>query len=239
MLQELRTPMTSIVGYVELMLNESAGILGEMQRKFLQRVSANITRLEAMIDDLIRVTFLDAGRFTLARQQVNVIEVIEDALTSASNQLREKGLIVRMKLNDDLPPVLGDKDAITQIVGQLLTNAYLASPPGKELTVIAQYAPHMNGTSANGDHDPDALYVAIEDQGGGIAPEDAPRVFARKYRAENPLIQGLGDTGVGLAVAKALIEAHGGALWLDTTPGRGSTFSFTLPFDAVNGAIAE
>jgi len=239
MLQELRTPMTSIVGYVELMLNESAGILGEMQRKFLQRVSANITRLEAMIDDLIRVTFLDAGRFTLARQQVNVIEVIEDALTSASNQLREKGLIVRMKLNDDLPPVLGDKDAITQIVGQLLTNAYLASPPGKELTVIAQYAPHMNGTSANDDHESDALYIAIEDQGGGIAPEDAPRVFARKYRAENPLIQGLGDTGVGLAVAKALIEAHGGALWLDTTPGRGSTFSFTLPFDAVNGAIAE
>lgn len=241
MLQELRTPMTSIVGYVELMLNESAGILGEMQRKFLQRVSANITRLEGMIDDLIRVTFLDAGRLTLVRQDVDVIEVIEDALTSASNQLREKGLILRMKLDDGLPSVRGDKDAITQIIGQLLTNAYLASPPGKELTVIAQYAPAvMNGAaSANGDDEHEALYVSIEDQGGGIAPEDAPRVFARKYRAENPLVQGLGDTGVGLAVAKALIEAHGGSLWLDTTPGRGSIFSFTIPFDVVNDSSVE
>ncbi|MDX2162523.1 MAG: ATP-binding protein [bacterium] len=236
MLQELRTPMTSIVGYVELMLNESAGILGEMQRKFLQRVSANITRLTSMIDDLIRVTFLDAGRFTLARQNVNVIDVIDDALTAAANQLREKGLTVTLNLDDDLPLVRGDHDAINQIVGQLLTNAYLASPPGKDISVIAQrYQPNIAGRNGTAN----AVYISVEDQGGGISPEEQSRVFARKYRAENPLIQGLGDTGVGLAVAKALIEAHGGVIWLDTRPGYGSTFNFTLPIASPNGASAE
>lgn len=211
MLQELRTPMTSIVGYVELMLNKSAGILGEMQRKFLQRVSANITRLTSMIDNLIRVTFLDAGRFTLSHQPVDVIEVIENSLTSAANQLREKGLTVTLNLEDDLPPVIGNRHSISQIVGQLLTNAYLASPQsryhgdGKALcTVSFDVFPKWRGLNA--------VFVSIEDQGEGISAEDQSRVLARKYRA-NPLIQGLGDTGVGLAVARALIEAHGGSIW--------------------------
>src|SRR5690606_33827759 len=78
----------------------------------------------------------------------------------------------------------------------------------------------------------DSLYVAIEDRGGGIADEDHARVFARKYKADNPLIAGLGDTGVGLSIAKALVEAHGGKLWLETRPGVGSVFSFALPLNS-------
>ncbi len=231
MLQELRTPMTSIVGYVELMLNESAGILGEMQRRFLQRVSANITRLTSMIDDLIRVTFLDAGSVTLAQRPVDVVEVIEDALTAASNQLREKALTVNLSLDDDLPPVRGDREAISQIIGELLTNAYLASPPGKTISVTAKrYQPTPSARSENGKH-AQSVFISIADNGGGIPLEEQTRVFARKYRAENPLIQGLGDTGVGLSVAKALVEAHSGSIWLDTKPGVGSTFYVTLPFD--------
>ena len=239
MLQELRTPMTSIVGYVELMLNESAGILGEMQRRFLQRVSANITRLTSMIDDLIRVTFLDAGSVALAQNPVDVVEVIEDALTAAANQLREKALTVNLSLDDDLPPVRGDRDAISQIIGELLTNAYLASPPGKTITVTAKpYQPTPMARTQNG-KGAHSIFISIADNGGGIPPEDQTRVFARKYRAENPLIQGLGDTGVGLSVAKALVEAHSGSIWLDTKPGVGSTFNITLPFDEQVGDDVE
>ncbi len=80
------------------------------------------------------------------------------------------------------------------------------------------------------------MFVSIEDRGGGIASEDQARVFARKYKAENPLIQGLGDTGVGLAIAKALVEAHGGEIWLETQPGVGSAFNFTLPLEADTGS---
>src|SRR5690606_10484375 len=138
MVQELRTPMTSIIGYVDLLLSESAGILGEMQRKFLQRVSANVTRLAAMFEDLINVTMLDTGQFTLAHQPVDVVEAIEDAITNAATQLREKGLGVHLNLDDEIPALRGDPDAINQIIGQLLTNAYLVSPPGSEIYISAQ-----------------------------------------------------------------------------------------------------
>lgn len=228
MVQELRTPMTSIVGYVDLMLNESAGILGEMQRKFLQRVSANITRLASMLEDLTRISFLDAGRFSLTPEPLDVVELIEDAITGASNQLREKGLTVHLNLDDGIPPLRADRDAISQIVGQLLTNAYLVSPPGTGIYVTAQRRPARNGR-----YGAENVFVSIEDRGGGIGDEDQVRVFARKYKAENPLIQGLGDTGVGLAIAKALVEVHGGEIWLETRPGIGSIFSFTLPLEIV------
>ncbi|MEP7290887.1 MAG: ATP-binding protein [Chloroflexota bacterium] len=227
MVQELRTPMTSIVGYVDLMLNESAGILGEMQRKFLQRVSANITRLTSMLEDLTRISFLDAGRFTLSPEPVDVVGLIEDAITTASSQLREKGLTVHLNLDDGIPPVRADRDSIGQIVGQLLTNAYLASPPGSAIYISAERKP------AKGNKFGEVMTVSIEDRGGGISPDDQMRVFARKYKAENPLIQGLGDTGVGLAIAKALVEAHGGEIWLDTRAGVGSVFHFTLPLELV------
>ncbi len=226
MVQELRTPMTSIVGYVDLMLNESAGILGEMQRKFLQRVSANITRLTSMLEDLTQITFLDAGRFTLEPESVDVVGLIEDAITIASSQLREKGLTVHLNIDDDIPPVRADRDAMTQIIGQLLTNAYLASPPGSAIYVTARREVGKNGHSGQ-----QMMFISIEDRGGGIAPDDQARVFARKYKAENPLIQGLGDTGVGLAIAKALVEVHGGEIWLASEQGVGSAFNFTLPLE--------
>ncbi|MFN8452824.1 MAG: ATP-binding protein, partial [Anaerolineae bacterium] len=226
MVQELRTPMTSIVGYVDLMLNESAGILGEMQRKFLQRVSANVTRLASMVEDLAHITFLDAGQFDLVPESVDVVGLIEDAITGASNQLREKGLTVHLNLDDEIPPVHADRDAISQIVGQLLTNAYLASPPGSAIYVTAR-----RQTVENGRAPAEEMFISIEDRGGGISPEDQVRVFARKYKAENPLIQGLGDTGVGLAIARALVEAHGGTIWLESHQGTGSAFNFTLPLE--------
>lgn len=236
MVQDVRTPMTSIVGYVDLLLGESAGILGEMQRKFLQRISTNVQRLTSMLDDLIHVAFLDAGRFTLTPAPVNVTELIEDAIDGAMNALREKELSLHLHLQEDAPEIMADRDALSQVVGHLLTNAYLVSPPGADLYISAHHGT-VNAQAADGSVTPlQAAVVAFEDRGGGIALEDQPRVFARKYKAENPLIQGLGDTGVGLAIARALVEAHGGEVWLDTREGIGSTFTFFIPAQPVLAA---
>ncbi|HYO88136.1 MAG TPA: ATP-binding protein [Candidatus Limnocylindrales bacterium] len=233
MVQDVRTPMTSIVGYVDLLLGESAGILGEMQRKFLQRISTNVQRLTSMLDDLIHVAFLDAGRFTLSPNPLDVTELIEDAIDSAMNALREKGLSLHLNLQENVPEILADRDAISQIVGHLLTNAYLVSPPGADLYISARQD-MVNAQVEEGRVEPlPALIVSFEDRGGGIALEDQPRVFARKYKAENPLIQGLGDTGVGLAIARALVEAHGGEIWLESREGIGSTFTFYIPAQPV------
>jgi signal transduction histidine kinase len=226
--------MTSISGYIDLLLGESAGILGEMQRKFLQRVSANVTRLAAMLDDLVRITALDTGQFSLTPEPIDILAVIEDAITNASNQFREKGLTVHLELDDQMPMLRADRDAVNQIVGQLLTNAYLASPAESEIYIVARREDiRLSGSGSDGLTA--SLFVSVEDRGGGIAAEDEPRVFARKYKAENPLILGLGDTGVGLSIAKALVETQGGRLWLETREGAGSIFKFALPLDVEPG----
>ncbi len=228
LVQEFRTPMTSIMGYVDLLLSESAGILGEMQRKFLLRVETNVSRLEAMLNDLIKLTELDTGSYVFKPAPIDVTTMIEDTITHFSNQLREKDIVINLKLQEDIPPVSVDRDALHQTLGQLLTNAYLVSPPGAEITLTA----FTQQAKLNGETEQDCLFVSIEDQGGGISPDDEQRVFARKYKAENPLIQGLGDTGVGLSIAKALIEAQGGRLWLETKEHIGSKFAFLLPIEA-------
>ena len=228
LVQELRTPMTSISGYIDLLLSESAGILGEMQRKFLQRVGANISRLDNMIDSLIHVTHLDTGNYRLEPQPIDFVHLIEESITNASLQFREKGLAVTLDLDDGIPSLPADEDAMKQVVGQLLTNAYLITPPDGEIYVTVVRREVEFPDSETSRH---CVYVAVQDSGGGISADDVPRVFARKYKADNPLIEGLGDTGVGMSIAKALIEAHEGLLWVETKEGVGSVFAFAVPLD--------
>ncbi len=233
MVQELRTPMTSLVGYIDLLLDEAAGILGEMQRKFLQRVAANVSRMTFMLDDLTRIAALDTDRFILTPVQIDVVDILEEAITNSTHQFREKGLTVHLNLDDSVPQVRADRDAVTQIINELLTNAYLASPTDSQIFISAHRQQVKLSNSQNFTQSVDSLLVSVEDRGGGITQEDLPRVFARKYKAENPLIQGLGDTGVGLSIAKTLAEAHGGALWLETRENVGSIFCFALPIEPV------
>jgi signal transduction histidine kinase len=224
LVQELRTPMTSIAGYTDLLLGEKTGILGESQRQFLLRVEANIERLEGLLNDLIELTATDVGQIGLGPEPVVLVDIIDSVLGSLSARLDEKELNVQSDLAPDLPPVYADRDSLHQVVLNLVSNAALASKPGTEI--------HLCGREAQLDEFeelPSCLLVSITDTGGGIAEEDRRHVFQRFYRADNPLIEGLGETGVGLSVAKALVEAHGGRIWVESEMGAGSTFSFILP----------
>jgi len=224
LIQDLRQPMSSIVGYADLLLGESVGILGALQRNFLERINASTERMTTILDDLLRITAIDSGTLSLRQQNVQVTEIIEDAFTSVGAQFREKGLSLRMDIADDLPLVEADHDAIYQIVSRLLANACAASAPSSEVIIAAEI------------QSDDYLVISVRDTGGGIRPTDQARVFARAYRADRPLIDGLGDTGVGLSVAKALAEAQGGRIWVESEVGRGSVFSVLLP---TNGQADE
>jgi signal transduction histidine kinase len=217
--QELRTPMTSITGYTDLLLGESVGILGAMQRQFLQRVRANIERMGGLLNDLIDVTAIDAGRIELEPESIDVIEVLEEAIMGSSAQYRERGVTIKLDLEEHLPKIQADRDKIYQIMFHLLSNAVTVTPTHGEVIVSA----HTN------DEAPDYVLISVTDSGGGIDPKDRQRVFGRLYRADNPLIAGLGETGVGLSIARALVEAHGGRIWVDSEMGRGSTFTFIIP----------
>ncbi|NLF77852.1 MAG: hypothetical protein GX573_19335 [Chloroflexi bacterium] len=231
--QELRTPMSSIMGYTDLLLNESVGILGALQRQFIQRVQANVDRLAHLTEDLISLTMLDSEEFKLQPAMLDMLEVIEDSLTRAGNQFREKDITLHMRLADRLPPLRADRDAMQQVIMQLLSNAYLASPVNGEVTITAEQAsnfvPPISDDVAPVPSPEDVVHVTITDQGGGVPPDQQRRVFGRLYRADNPLIEGIGDTGVGLSIAKALVEAHNGTIWLESELGTGSTFHFIIP----------
>ena len=225
LIHELRTPMTSITGYTDLLLGEAVGILGETQRQFLQRVNANIERMGRLLNDLINVTAIDTGQISLSPEPVNIVGVIEDVIMSLAAQFSERKLAVQLDMPPELPPVHADQDSLYQIALNLLSNASQCSEPGAKILVRARLE-ERNGQIGGL---PAYLLVSVTDVGGGIAPEDQRRVFQRLYRADNPLIAGLGETGVGLSIAKTLVEAHGGRIWVESEMGVGSTFSLILP----------
>jgi signal transduction histidine kinase len=217
--QELRTPMTSIAGYTDLLLGESVGILGAMQRQFLQRVKANVARMEGMLSDLVQITAIDTGQIKLEAASSDVPELIKDVVMSTSTLFRDREQSIRLELADNLPKLYIDRESLQQILQHLLSNAALCSPNNAEVVIRAQVPVEM----------PEYMLFSVTDQGGGIAPDDRQRAFHRMYRADHPLVQGLGETGVGLSIAKTLVEAQGGRIWVDSEMGRGSTFTFILP----------
>lgn len=221
--QELRQPMSSIIGYTDLLLSESAGILGALQRKFLERVRVSTERIGALVEDLVQVTTLDSGTMELAPETVDLNEIIHEATAQIDSQIQAKDIELKCDLPEDLPRIHADRDALQQALIHLLQNAAAVTPEEGQVSLQVRVE--------SADDKQDYVLMQVADQGGGIPPEDLPRVFSRLYRADNILIQGIGDTGVGLSIVKHLVEAHGGRVWVDTDPGKGSVFSVLIPID--------
>ncbi|NIW45532.1 MAG: hypothetical protein GWN14_12845 [candidate division Zixibacteria bacterium] len=217
--QDLRQPLSSISGYTDLLISESVGILGALQKKFLERVKASTERMNQLVNDLVHVTTIDSGNFLFTLQPLELMDVIDNAIETTSGQFREKEISLRVNINPNLPKMHTDKDALQQIVLHLLQNAGTASPTEGEVMLKAQLYEKTD----------DVILLSVSDTGEGIPKEDIPRVFSRLYRADNPLIQGVGDTGVGLSIAKTLTEALGGRIWVESEQNAGSTYSVLLP----------
>ncbi|HJS20733.1 MAG TPA: ATP-binding protein [Anaerolineales bacterium] len=218
--QELRQPMSSIVGYTDLLLGESVGILGALQRKFVERIKASTERIGNLIDDLIQVTTLETGLNELKPEAVDLNVIIDNAMSYTSSQVREKNISMHLDLPKNVASIYADREALQQILIHLLQNAGSASP--MEGTV------HLKVQTQTEDSR-EFVLIQVSDTGGGIPAEDLNRVFTRLYRADNVLIQGVGDTGVGLSIAKTLTEAQKGRIWVESQMGVGSTFSVLLP----------
>jgi signal transduction histidine kinase len=218
--QELRQPMASIIGYADLLLGESVGILTALQRKFIERIRTSTERIGSLIDDLIQITSLGTPNSVARLEMVDLNLIIDNAMAYTSSQLREKNITLRIDIPESMQPILTEREAVQQIMIHLLQNAGASSADEGIVTLRVRMQKEK---------DSDYALIQVTDTGGGIPSEDLPRVFSRLYRAENALIQGVGDTGVGLSIAKSLTEAQGGRIWVDTEMGSGSTFSVLLP----------
>ncbi len=226
--QELRQPMASIIGYTDLLLSESAGILGALQRKFLDRVKNSIDRMHTILDDLVQITAFQNGNIEIVARPVQASTAIDQALEETRTQFQQKNIVLQVDLPDELPELYADPDAIQQILVHLLQNAGAATPV--EGTILFKVRIDQREAA-----EPYLLFQ-ITDSGGGISPTDLSKVFSRRYRAEHPLLLGVGDTGVGLSIAKTLTEAHGGRIWVESEPGKSATFSVLLPLRPINKA---
>ncbi|GAB4536016.1 MAG: hypothetical protein Fur0018_26540 [Anaerolineales bacterium] len=220
--QELRQPMSSILGYTDLLLGESVGILGALQRKFLERIHASIERMGTLIEDLIQIVTVGKMPEGQAHQPIALSKVIDHALASTGSLMREKNIALRIDLPQDLPVISADQNSLHQALIHLLKNAASATPINGEVTFNVRLEREASG-------EPGFVLLQISDQGGGIHVDDMPRIFSRLYHSENTPIPGLGDNGTGLALTKTLIENQGGRVWADSQPGSGTTFSVLLP----------
>ena len=227
--QELRQPMSSIVGYTDLLLGESVGILGALQRKFVERIKASTERIGSLIDDLIQITTIESGLMSLKPEPIDLNLIIDNAMAYTGSQMREKNISMQLDLPKSMDAIYADREAVQQILIHLLQNAGAATPVEGTITLRVR---------TQKEDRQDFVLIQVTDTGGGIPAEDLPRVFSRLYRADNVLIQGIGDTGVGLSIARTLTEAQSGRIWVDTVLGQGSTFSVLLPLAGAQVAKA-
>jgi len=218
--QELRQPMSSIIGYTDLLLGESVGILGALQRKFVERIKSSTERIGNLIEDMIQMNILETGIADLKSEAVDLNLIIDNAMSYTSSQVREKNISMHLELPKKLFPIHADREALQQILVHLLQNAGAATPVEGTIRLKVE---------TRTEEDQDFVLVQVSDTGGGISADDLPRVFTRLYRADNVLIQGVGDTGVGLSIARTLTEAQHGRIWVESEAGVGSTFSVLLP----------
>ncbi len=223
---ELRTPMTSIKGYTDLLFLGMAGGLSDAQRSFLQIIKSNADRLTALVNDILDISRIETGRIRLTIEPLDLASLITQVVRAFQEQYREKGLKLEWMEVPGLPQVRGDADRVTQVLNNLLANAWQYTPSGGRVTVSLRQRDGF-------------LQVDVADTGIGIGPDDLPRVFDRFYRADHPLVQEAGGTGLGLAIVKMFVEMLGGEIWVESELGVGSVFSFTLPLAGAKLPEAE
>ena len=217
---ELRTPMTSIRGYVDVLLMGAAGALSEGQVHFLDIIKNNTERLNILVNDLLDISRIEAGRVILSFESVDLREVAEDIVNEVQQRSEEenKPMHITINANGTLPRVLADPERIRQILDNIVDNAYNYTPKDGEIIISL----HQD--------DPNMVQVDVKDNGIGVSIEQQDRVFERFFRGEDPLVLATPGTGLGLPIVKQLVEMHHGKIWMDSTgvPGEGSTFSFTV-----------
>lgn len=213
---ELRTPMTSIKGYIENMLDGLTGGLTERQAYYLGRVKFNVERLTRMINDLLDLSRIEAGRVELARVPLPISELIPEIVESLQPVAQAKSISIQHRHQGAPVEISGDRDKLHQILTNLIQNAVKFTPSGGQISIETK--PVAGGL----------VQFCVADTGCGISPDEQGRIFERFYRGETIQVDQRG-AGLGLPITKSLVELHGGSIWVESVVGHGSRFYFTIP----------
>ncbi|MGH7766146.1 MAG: sensor histidine kinase, partial [Candidatus Binatia bacterium] len=214
---ELRTPLTAIKGSADNMLDGITGSLSEKQVRYLARIKSNADRLTRLINDLLDLSRIEAGRIDLKPAKLSLVNLAQEVADSIRPVALEKLISVEVASADNTVTAWADRDKTTQVLLNLIGNAVKFTPQHGKVTVAIK----KNGSQW--------VEISVADTGPGIVAEEAYTIFDRFYQIAQAGKQKTKGTGLGLAISKALVEMHGGKIWVESDVGRGSTFSFTLP----------
>ncbi len=253
MSHELRTPLNSVIGFSDLLLGQSVGPLNARQHHFLSNVHKSAQHLLRLINDILDLSKVEAGKFVLQREPVSVPAVLEDVLVIARGLANKKGQSLDAEIAADLaPPLSADPVRLKQILFNLLSNAVKFTPEGGTITVTARtvgqsgQAPRHSGEDESSPsagvpecRSAAAVEIAVQDTGAGIRPEDLPKLFREFVQLDTTQAQHHEGSGLGLALTRRLVELHGGRIWAESAgEGRGSRFTVALPAGPQDGTPA-
>jgi len=216
MSHELRTPLNAIIGFSELLIDEVPGEINEEQRQCLNDVLSGGRHLLSLISDVLDLSKIESGKIDLRLKRVAMSKVIDSLRSTMMPILARKKQSLDIEIEDGLPPVHADEAKVRQVLLNLLSNSAKFTPDGGKLRVEAV----RNGNRCQ---------VSVVDNGIGIKQKYQKRIFEAFYRVDNPLTEEKGGTGLGLALARQIVEQHGGQIWVESEYGKGSRFTFTLP----------
>lgn len=211
---DLRTPLTVIGGYVEAARD---GAL-ELTPERLDVLGLEIDRLNRLVSDLRTLSQSDSGELLISREAVDPASLLKKVSEVFRLQVEQKGIGLAVKVDEGLPALLGDEGRIMQVLENLVSNAIRHTPAGGQIA--------LGVSEVKENH---ALLFTVTDNGEGIPAEELPLIFERFHRVDKSRHADNNQSGLGLAIARAIVEAHGGKIWVESTPGKGTTFSFELP----------
>ena len=215
MSHELRTPLNAILGYTELIIDNIYGDVPEKIQEVLERVEKNGRHLLNLINDVLDLSKIEAGRLTLSLNEYSMQDIIQTVFTSVEALAAEKNLDLNVKIRGVLNTGKGDEQRIAQVILNLLGNAIKFTEQGK-VEVAATVSD-------------ESFLVSITDTGPGLSETDQKKIFEEFRQADASITRAKGGTGLGLSISKKIVEMHGGRIWVDSSLGKGSTFSFKLP----------
>jgi len=213
---ELRTPLTSILGFVQLVLDGKTGTITEKQRGSLMTVHRQAKRLHSLIEALLDVSKIEAGRIEIEKEEVSILDVARYRLEEIRPQADARNIKLDFIAPDSLPNILGDEERLGRVFTNLIGNAIKFTPTDGVVTVRLRLDGRL-------------VLSQVIDTGPGIPEEEQEKIFEKFYQASKLQTRLHGGSGLGLSIAKSIIEAHGGKIWVTSKPGKGSDFRFILP----------
>jgi len=240
MSHELRTPLNAILGFTELIIDEVYGKVPDELRESIEDIHTNGRHLLRLINDVLDLSKIEAGQMQLNLSQYSVQSLIDSVISATRSLATEKRLELVSGVAEGLPPAVGDSKHITQILMNLVGNAIKFTPGGGHVTVTAKYVPSSecqvpgleSGTrnlEPGTPKSPDFIEISVADTGIGIPTEELKSIFSEFRQVDSSITKEYGGSGLGLSIAKRLVEMHGGSIWAESQVGKGSTFYFRIP----------